>query len=64
MPENRDNQDEIEIKVRCPYCRRVFLFKPKTHPKGESAPRHRKVHCPYCDSPLLLPVDIVNKPGR
>lgn len=52
-----EKQDK-EVRVRCPYCKRVFLFKPKKH-KAEGGPvRHRKTHCPYCDSPLILPGDI------
>lgn len=44
------------IKIRCPYCRRVFLFKPKKKDsetaEGKINPR---VSCPYCEASIQLP---------
>ena len=43
------------IKIRCPYCSKVFVYKPKPQVKGEEIRMVRLIHCPYCESGIQLP---------
>ncbi|MGE4299881.1 MAG: hypothetical protein AB7E47_17830 [Desulfovibrionaceae bacterium] len=47
-----------EKKVRCPYCKKVFLWKP-VNVSGDVATVN--LHCPYCKENLVLKKEMISK---
>ena len=46
---------EDGVKVRCPYCTKVFIFKPKKRQEGDEVRMVKLIQCPYCESGIQLP---------
>ncbi len=48
--------DQEGLRVRCPYCRKVFMMR-KKQPTSESA--RIRVTCPNCGEVILLPGEVL-----
>ena len=46
---------EDGLKIRCPYCTKVFIFKPKKRQEGQEIRMVKRIQCPYCESGIQLP---------
>lgn len=46
---------EDGLRVRCPYCSKIFIFKSKKRAEGEEVRMVKLIQCPYCDSDIQLP---------
>lgn len=50
--------DEAQINIRCPYCRKVFTFSQNKVPRDKTFLNAR---CPYCEEGLVLPTEALLK---
>jgi DNA-directed RNA polymerase subunit RPC12/RpoP len=48
--------DQEGLRVRCPYCHKVFMMR-KKQPSSEAA--RIRVKCPNCGEDILLPGDVL-----
>lgn len=52
--------DEVQLNIRCPYCRRVFTYNKSKVPIDKS---FFNAKCPYCEEGVVLSTEaLLNAP--